>query len=144
MAPSPERTTHQRLRREIIVSRECSPHCVKRPLRGPCQFVFQDLNINACARTTGCQLAVDHHCWNGSNAELLGAREDPGVRHFVHDDLERRTCLSPHYVNYLFAERASRAEYFHLALALHWRASRTKNNLKHGWSIRTLIRIKLD
>jgi hypothetical protein len=37
------------------------------------QFVFQDLKINASGRTTGRQLAVDHDCRNGSNAELLGA-----------------------------------------------------------------------
>src|SRR6516165_12331369 len=83
------------------------------------QFVFQDLNIDASARTTGRQLAVDYDCRNGSNAEPLGAREVPSVLHVAYDDFERRTGLSPHYVNYLMAERASRAEHFHLALVKH-------------------------
>jgi hypothetical protein len=83
------------------------------------QFVFQDLKVNASARTTGRQLAVDHDCRNGSNAELLGASEDPSIQHVAHDDFARRTGLLPHYVNYLMAERASRAEHFHLALAGH-------------------------
>ena len=91
------------------------------------QFVFQCLNINA-ARTTGRQLAVDHDCRNGSNTELFGAYKRSCVRHVVDDDLGRRTRLSPHYVNYLMAEGASRAEYFHLALAVHDAPRAKKNN----------------
>jgi hypothetical protein len=83
------------------------------------QFAFQNLNINASARTAGRQFAIDHDCRNGSNAKPLGAREDAGVHHILHDDFGRRPDLSPHYVNCLLAERASRAEYFHLALAGH-------------------------
>jgi hypothetical protein len=44
------------------------------PLGGSSQFVFQDLNINASARTTGRQLAVNHDCRNGSNAEIQLAK----------------------------------------------------------------------
>jgi hypothetical protein len=53
------------------------------------QFVFQDLNINPFARTTGRQLAVDRDCRNGSNAQLLGPAEDPSVNHVAHDDFGR-------------------------------------------------------
>src|SRR5215467_15045821 len=58
-------------------------------------------------------------CRNGSDAELLGTSERASVHHILDDDLGRRTGLSPHYVDYLFAKRASCAEYFHLALAVH-------------------------
>jgi hypothetical protein len=64
------------------------------PLRGLSQFVFQNLNIDASARTTGRQLAVDHDCRNGSDAELLGTSERASVHHISDDDLERRTGLS--------------------------------------------------
>jgi hypothetical protein len=83
------------------------------------QFAFQGLNVNASARTTGRQLAVDHDGRNGSNAELLGARANPSVHHIADDDLARRTGLYLSYLNYLMAERASRAEYFHRALTVH-------------------------
>ena len=89
------------------------------PLRGLSQFVFQNLKINASARTTGRQLAVDHDCRNGSDAELLGTSERASVHHILDDDLGRRTGLSPHYVNYFMAKGAPPAEYFHLALAVH-------------------------
>jgi hypothetical protein len=62
-------------------------------LRGLSQFAFQDLNIDAFARTTGRQLAVNHDRRNGSNAELLGSREAPSVHHIAHDDFGRRTGL---------------------------------------------------
>src|SRR5215469_18678815 len=88
-------------------------------LGGLSQFVFQGPEINASARTTGRQLAVDHDCRNGSNAELHGARESPSVQHIAYDDFGRRTGLSPHCVNYLFAECASCAEHFHPALVKH-------------------------
>src|SRR5262249_46724875 len=58
-------------------------------------------------------------CRNGSDAELLGTSERASVHHILDDDLGRRTGLSPHYVDYLFAKRASCAEYFHLVLAVH-------------------------
>src|SRR5262249_22931991 len=90
----------------------------RRALGSFCQFVFQGLNIDALARTRGSQLAINHDCRNGSNAELFGACKGSGVHNVVDDDLGRRTRLSPHYVNYLMAEGASRAEYFHLALAV--------------------------
>jgi hypothetical protein len=83
------------------------------------QFVFQDLNINPFARTTGRQLAIDRDCRNGSNAQLLGAPEDPSVHHTLHGDLGRRTGLSSHYVNYLMAESASRAEHFDFPFRSH-------------------------
>jgi hypothetical protein len=86
-------------------------------LGGSSQFAFQGLNIDASARI-GRQLAVDHDCGKGSNTQLLSSRESPSVHHVAHDDFERRTRLSLHYVNYLFAERASCAEYFHLALVV--------------------------
>jgi hypothetical protein len=82
-------------------------------LGGLSQFVFQDPEINATARTTGRQLAVDHDCRNGANAELLGSGEAPSVHHIAHDDFGRRTGLLPHYVNYLMAERACCAEHKH-------------------------------
>ena len=44
---------------------------------------YQTLNINPSARTTGRQLTVDHDSRNGSNAQLLGAPEDPGVHHVM-------------------------------------------------------------
>jgi hypothetical protein len=49
------------------------------PLRDLSQFVFQNLKINASARTTGRQLAVDHDCRNGSDAELLGTSERASI-----------------------------------------------------------------
>src|SRR5215469_1473502 len=88
-------------------------------LGGLSQFVFQGPEINASARTTGRQLAVDHDCRNGSNAELLGPREAPSVHHTAHDHFGGRTGLSPHCVNYLMAERAPCAEHLHLALVKH-------------------------
>jgi hypothetical protein len=84
------------------------------------QFVFQNLKINASARTTGRQLAVDHDCRNGSNAELLGAREESSVHHVAHDDFGRRTGLSPHQVNYPMAKRASCAEHLDFVLRGHF------------------------
>jgi hypothetical protein len=80
--------------------------------------VFQELN-NVTGRTRVRQLAVDHDCRNGSNAQLLGACENPTVQRTLHDDFARRTRLSPHCVNYLIAERASRAEHFDLSLEGH-------------------------
>src|SRR6516225_9414921 len=88
-------------------------------LGGLSQFVSQNLKINPSTRTTGRQLAVDHDCRNGSNAQLLGSREAPSVHHIAHDYFGRRTGLLPHYVNYLMAERASCAEHLHLAPVRH-------------------------
>src|ERR1700719_143996 len=63
--------------------------------------------------------AIDRDCRNGSNAQLLGPAEDPSVNHVAHDDFGRRTRLLPHYVNYLMAERASRAEHFDFPFRSH-------------------------
>src|SRR5262249_6357564 len=64
--------------------------------------------------------------------ELFGACKGSGVRHVVDDDLGRRTRLSPHYVNYLMAEGASRAEYFHLALAIHGGPRAKESTVTHS------------
>jgi hypothetical protein len=69
--------------------------------------------------TTGRQLAIDYNRRNGSDAQFVGASENPTVQHVAPDNFARRSGLSPYCVKDLFAQRASRAEHFHSAFIGH-------------------------
>jgi hypothetical protein len=66
------------------------------------------------------KFSVNHNRWKASNAQLLGACEDPTVRHTADDDFAGRISSPTHHLDCVVTQGTARTENFNFSTQGHF------------------------